>query len=122
MAFDWGDYLDLARTLETDKVSSFQEAALRSAVSRAYYAAYCYARNYASDREGLLLANKPSDHGLVKRHHLKKGRADLASELEDLRQWRNTCDYDDELSGDIRLLVKNAIQNAQDIIEECKSL
>ena len=90
MAFDWGDYLGLASTLEADKGSSFQEAALRSAVSRAYYAAYCYARNYARDQEGLLLANKPSDHGLVKRHHLKKGRADLASELDDLRQWRKS--------------------------------
>lgn len=41
--FDWGEYLRLARDLAT---RSEDEAALRSAISRAYYAAYGRAAAY----------------------------------------------------------------------------
>ena len=39
MSFDWSEYLDLAREL-----AKFSEAGQRSAISRAYYAAFCTAR------------------------------------------------------------------------------
>lgn len=47
MSFDWLEYLNLAQELagQATKPSS-QEAKLRSAVSRAYYAAFCEARNH----------------------------------------------------------------------------
>jgi hypothetical protein len=117
MAFNWIEYLEISRSLLGLEAHHSEEAAHRSAVSRAYYAAYCYARNHARDREGLILTNRPSDHGLVRRHHLKKGRVDLASELDDLRQWRNSCDYEDELEGNPKLLVAMAVQSAKDIMD-----
>jgi uncharacterized protein (UPF0332 family) len=47
MMFDWSDYLDLANELAGDIASqTTEEAKLRSSVSRAYYAAFCKARNY----------------------------------------------------------------------------
>jgi hypothetical protein len=116
MAFNWKEFLDLAIALQIGRSDYPHDAALRFAVSRAYYAAYCIARDYARDKEGLSLANMPSDHSLVRRHYLRHGRDDLASELDDLRQWRNVCDYEDEIKIDLSLLVEIAVQNARDII------
>lgn len=51
MTFDWTEFLKLARELQEradDADLPFApEAAKRTAVSRAYYAAFCHARNYA---------------------------------------------------------------------------
>jgi uncharacterized protein (UPF0332 family) len=49
MSFNWYEYFDLAQFLHTNgnnltKVT--QESAYRSAVSRAYYVAFCHAREY----------------------------------------------------------------------------
>jgi len=52
MAFDWREYFKLSQFLQGQGVSFTQEAAFRCAVSRAYYAAFCHARNYARDRLG----------------------------------------------------------------------
>jgi hypothetical protein len=46
MSFDWADYLKLAEALtQAPTVPGPEEAALRAAMSRAYYAAFCSARN-----------------------------------------------------------------------------
>lgn len=121
MAFDWKEYLELARFLQGQSgMTYWQEAASRSAVSRAYYAAYCHARNYARDREGFLPSGGPQDHGRVRGHFQASGRVSIASDLDDLRRWRNDCDYDDVIAGDLNQLVGSAPQNAQDIIEALK--
>ena len=59
MAFDWEDYLSLAKEL----ASRADEAALRSAASRAYYAVFCKARNNLR-REGATIP-RFSPHDLV---------------------------------------------------------
>ena len=59
MKFDWLEYFNLAKELaETSK-----EAELRSAVSRAYYSAFCLARNYLRDiqQDPRLSRNKTYD-------------------------------------------------------------
>jgi uncharacterized protein (UPF0332 family) len=48
--FDWREYLNLAKFLLDLKSSGISKEALyRCAVSRAYYSAFCWARNYAQD-------------------------------------------------------------------------
>ena len=55
MSFDWSEYLTLAQELTSASTSSpIQEAHLRAAVSRAYYAAFCKARNYLHNKDGYL--------------------------------------------------------------------
>jgi hypothetical protein len=48
--FEWKDYLELTRFLqqEAEKTDN-PERFLRTALSRAYYGAFCHARNYARD-------------------------------------------------------------------------
>ena len=57
MNFDWSEYLNLAQELAGRPTSlSNEEARLRSAISRAYYAAFCKARNHLRDNENLLIS------------------------------------------------------------------
>ncbi len=116
MAFDWKELLDLARFLQAQACSQVaREPALRGAISRAYYGAFCYVRNYARDRLGFQPRNSPEDHGRL-RAYLKKGKTQVLSErLDDLRQWRNECDYWDELPFDLTLQATLAIESASRI-------
>lgn len=64
MGFDWNEYLILAQFLGGDcGISYSEEAARRAAVSRAYYAAFCSARNYASSKLGFIPTKTGKDHG-----------------------------------------------------------
>ena len=64
MGFDWREYLILAQFLQGhSEIKYSEEAARRAAVSRAYYAAYCHARNYARDKLNFVPERKGIDHG-----------------------------------------------------------
>ena len=118
MAFDWKELLDLARFLQAQAGSQIgKEAALRGAISRAYYGAFCHVRNYARDRLGFRPRNGPEDHGRL-RAHLRKGKTRvLAERLDDLRLWRNQCDYWDELPFDLVLQTTLALINTSKIFD-----
>lgn len=116
MAFDWTDYLSLARLLQAQAHPGIsQEAFLRCAVSRAYYAAFCHARNYARDRHGLAPRYNGDDHSLVRRHFQTRREKGVASKLADLRAWRNMCDYNDVLP-DLPAMLAKALAEAQKVI------
>lgn len=113
MSFDWKEYLNLARFLAAEPGISFdQEAASRSAVSRAYYAAFCHARNYARDRHGFSPKGDPSDHPEVRTHFKKRaGFQKIALGLDRLRQRRNMADYENSvpsLPGDLAAALREA--------------
>ncbi len=102
MAFDWYDYLVLAHLLHTQAGNGIPvEAAWRTAVSRAYYAAFGHAYQYACTYLQFVPRRKPEDkaqdHGRLKAH-LQPRRHLVAQELGRLRHWRNACDYEDLLS------------------------
>jgi hypothetical protein len=116
MNFDWKDYLILAHALQQQAATGLnQEAALRSAISRAYYAAFCHARNYARDRHSLQLRYTGDDHFLVKQHFMTRRARGIAAKLDWLRQIRNKCDYEDSVADLAKLLV-SALQEAQMVI------
>ena len=71
MSFPWGDYLKVAEALiRARSTFASPEARYRTAISRAYYAAYCAARNHARDGEGYTPVPTGRDHGLVGNHYL----------------------------------------------------
>ncbi len=116
MAFDWADYLRLAQLLQSQSAPGVsQEAIARCAVSRAYYAAFCHARNYARDRHGLIPRYNGDDHALVKRHFLSRRERGVSVKLENLRNWRNLCDYSDVVS-DLPALLSQSLAEAQKVI------
>jgi uncharacterized protein (UPF0332 family) len=117
-AFDWLEYLELAKALADMKgVESFQEAAQRSAVSRAYFAAFCWARNYAKTKGEFKPSRDATVHKELRDYLANQGRSDIASALNRLRMWRNICDYEDEVS-DLDKLVSVSLDEAKNIIEK----
>jgi uncharacterized protein (UPF0332 family) len=118
MAFDWRKYLELARALEGHAGTDLDlvEAARRSAVSRAYYAAFCYARNYAVEYQGFSPRGDVDDHGKLKAHFKTGKTSKIAQRLDRLRQWRNECDYLDDVGPALKERVKEAIQEADKVL------
>jgi len=103
MMFDWSDYLDLAKELAGLTASqATEEAKLRSSVSRAYYAAFCKARNYLRDIEGRSIPSTGDAHVFVRdefRYSADRLRRKIGKNLNRLRIDRNKVDYDDSVTG-----------------------
>ena len=117
MPFDWKEYLVLARSLQLQAGSAGNpEAFLRSALSRAYYGAFCYARNYARDWLGFQPRNDADDHGRLREHLKQKRRRAVADKLQRLREWRNECDYHDQLSFDPQTVLNRALSEASYVV------
>ena len=118
MPFDWRQYLNLAGFLQGGAGGAVDvEAALRSAVSRAYYAAFCHARNYARDNQNFVLTGSPRDHALVRAHFSGRNEYQLAEWLDMLRRWRNGCDYDDTVQN-LPQMAGAAVGRAQDVLNQ----
>jgi hypothetical protein len=63
-----------------------------------------------------VLTNKPDEHGRLRQHYQKRGEIAVASDLELLRQWRNQCDYNDNVSN-LSLMIVGAVSGAQKIFD-----
>jgi uncharacterized protein (UPF0332 family) len=99
MSFDWSEFLKLAdELLKNPNSPGPKEASLRSATSRAYYAAFCCARNFARDNENFTPYNNAQDHREIRNHFRQRGgrvRRKIATDLNRLRDNRNKADYND---------------------------
>jgi len=91
--FDWTQYLILAKDLST---RSEEEAALRSAISRAYYAAFNQARAYCATKE--IEISKASDSHQVVWRVFDAGRTLRGIHVNGIRLMRRRvqADYDPE--------------------------
>ena len=89
---DGREFLDVATLL----VQRSEEGALRSSVSRSYYAAYNYARQTLRKLGFRRIADQRRNHGLVSRYFQNSGVSEIekaGSELLDLEGDRVTADY-----------------------------
>ncbi len=122
MSFEWGEFLELARALQGHSSPTYsEEASDRTAVSRAYYAAFGHARNYAMKKQNFKPTFKPEDHRFLRNHFREKGEPwiEVAESLQDLRIWRNMCDYENTVSN-LSTLTTSAIKNATKIFKQCR--
>ncbi len=108
MAFDWKDYLSLAEELSLRS----EESARRSAVSRAYYAAFCSARNHLKN-QGTQISFSEDSHKIVWESFQKKGKtyAAIYQNGNRLKNARRHSDYEDEirnLSDSVAAALKDA--------------
>lgn len=119
MAFDWSEYLLFARKISGEAVCCSEEAELRSAISRAYYAAFCCARNRARDALGFVPSGRSEDHQKVPEFFSNMGATHIETLLRGLRDWRNTCDYADTMPAkkrNLRIGLYMVILDAQTVI------
>jgi uncharacterized protein (UPF0332 family) len=103
MSFDWAQFLKLANELAPRPINPLsEEAKLRSAISRAYYANHCKARNHLRDKEKALLRIGDNVHRFVIEQFLNspdRTRKDLGKDLNRLRIERRKADYEDKFPG-----------------------
>ena len=118
MNFDWKEYLNLARFLQNCCDSDFsQEASSRSSVSRAYFAAFCCARNYARDKLNFTSEKTPDVHEDVRTMLEDNGMSNEAEILDQLRKWRNECDYEDTIHTQrLSRILTDSLKRAESLI------
>ena len=122
MSFDWTDYLTLARALQQDPESPGpREASFRCAASRAYYAAFKCAFNYAQS-DGYLPRNSGEDHKALQRHFRHsvssdRTRKEISVSLNRLYDHRRKADYDDYMGTRPDALADQAIEQATRVIQ-----
>ena len=101
--FDWTGYLTVAEDLYAGRgTTASEEARLRAAVSRAYYAAFCPARDLLIDEGEISPARRdePRLHVEVATRFKSKSdgrRAKIGKWLFRMREHRNACDYEAEV-------------------------
>lgn len=122
MPFDWSEFLALARDVQRRAGAGYsEEASNRTAVSRAYYAAFGCVRTFAESGLGFQSHGTAADHTRLI-NYLQGDRRwiSLANILRRLRGWRNQCDYDPDVPG-LQVLVTIALQDAEDVLQQIPS-
>lgn len=101
MTFDWSQYLNLAQKLTGTPDNLGDEAALRSAISRAYYAAFIKGRNFLRDKESVIIPNERTHQYVINtfKNHPDSVRQKIGQRLARLRSYRNQADYEDTISN-----------------------
>ena len=125
MSFNWSEYLWLANALLSDPNSPGpEEASFRSAISRAYYAAFCSARNFGRDRREFVPQRDARDHWLVINtfsNSYDRDRRKIGLDLDRLYTHRCLADYEDFLR-DPGSTAKASVETARKVISGLKSL
>ena len=127
MNLDWSEYFNLAKELaETSK-----EAELRSAVSRAYYSAFCLARNYLRDIQQYprlwrnktyeINAHKYVAEKFIYNQSKSQIMREIGKDLSRLRKMRNKADYEDSMFN-LKREARTALMLAQNIISALSNL
>lgn len=118
--FDWADLLDLAEELVQ---RTGDEAAERSAISRASYACFCTARR-SLDPDGLRIPKSGSGHAIVwTAFHTGPTRTHrrIANQGRRLRLWRSKSEYDDTYP-DLSKEARTAVDVARRLLSDLASL
>jgi uncharacterized protein (UPF0332 family) len=128
MSFDYRDYLYVAQELtrKTPTRPASEEARLRSAISRAYYAVFLTAKDYLEQNSSILIPDDGTVHSFIRIQFQARGRTDgkfrrIAIELGILHELRKKADYG-ALIENISLEVDKALQRAQDALDKLGEL
>jgi uncharacterized protein (UPF0332 family) len=126
MSFDWESYLWVARELAGEEVSGVdEEAKLRAAISRAYYAAFHKARLHLENADHD--PRVPIDgkaHEYVRQefeNHPEQARKLIGQNLGRLKSFRTRADYRDIFSR-LKETTSLSLKIAQEIIDGLESL
>ena len=127
MTYDWSEFLEFAKALEADPSSPGpQEAALRSAASRAYYAAFNEALRFAQ-LEGYDPMQSSNVHAALRKFYWPHKSRDarrrrIADQLKKCWDQRRRADYDPEPHAKPEYMAVWAIGMAENVLNELESL
>ena len=126
MSFDWTEYHSLAQELAGQPVSprpAEQEARLRAAISRAYYAVFCRARNHLRDKERRTIPRKDI-HKYVREEFRSRPdqlRQQIGHDLNRLHIDRCKADYEDTV-GKVVQMAQMDLLLAGEVLASLESL
>lgn len=112
MIFRWEEYLVLAKELSRKG----SEAATRSAISRAYYAAYQAARRHKGSKRALV--TRGGSHGATWNALKDSGNANwrrAGNQGRHILECRRKADYDDEVH-ELTPMMHRTIKTAEEIL------
>lgn len=122
MSFDWSHYLDIAQDLYKHAASSpHQEANLRCAISRAYYATFHKARLHLYDKWGISVPDDATAHTEVRKEFKGIGERQIAATLNRMRIDRNKADYNDSVRN-LNLITKENLKRANQVFTDLRKL
>ena len=124
MTFDWAEYLALAQELAGQAGGAAgPEARLRSSVSRAYYAAFCNARNFLRDVKHVSIPRENVHSFVISlfQRGADNNEKKVGADLDRLRRARNQADYDDSLPN-VQQVMKSTLLQAQQAISTLGNL
>ena len=110
MPFDWNVYLSLACRLanDNDYLKNYEQAVLRTAISRAYYSVFCQAK----EKKNITVKDKVHKYVIdAYKNSTNKNEQLIGKELEALRRNRVDADYYKNKNftvNNVRLLVAKA--------------
>lgn len=120
MGFQWSDFCDIAQYLHSHagEIGLPEEAALRCAISRAYYSAFRHALNYAKDNGDYVEPDNPAkNHQEIRKYFQRKNIVRISTRLDRLHQMRKDADYEDAAYTINKLSVSAAISEAKKVLE-----
>lgn len=118
--FDWTKYQVLAEELGR---RTSDEASLRSAISRAYYAAFCKARNHLL-QEGEQIPKTGRAHKIVWDKYRKadqRRQKSIGTTGDRLRRQRGKADYDDTFP-DLLSILQSTTTSARQLLEALENI
>ncbi len=122
--FDWNEYLYIAQELAGRRANRpGLEAKLRSAISRAYYAAFIQARNHLRDVDGERIPTSNAHRYVARKYAASSDirRKDIGWKLANLSQIRNKADYNDVIN-DLPAATQRVLVRAGQIITQINNL
>jgi uncharacterized protein (UPF0332 family) len=115
--FEWEDFLDLAEALANEPSN---EAAARSAISRAYYTTFHSGRDYLV-RAGVPIDRSRNAHLQVQDELRRKSEA-VGQIVKRHHVWRKYADYDDFSIPNVARQAVLAVTLASETIDVIKAL
>lgn len=127
VTFCWKHYLDLAEDLAK---SQTDEAKLRASISRAYYAAFCNARNYMLNKDNNDFPLRQDHHKYLVNYYkgeLDESKSDIegirlkiGKDLDVMRIARGSVDYREDISklGNLKEKAKEVIRKSKRVISD----
>ena len=127
MSFDWEDFSTIADALCTNSdLRALGEARYRTAISRAYYAAFHQAISFAeNDTAAFTRGRTGQDHKNVQDYFQAssdRNRRRIATNLARLHDNRKMADYDDTIIGSVQSLAQSSVAVARNIINTLPGL
>jgi uncharacterized protein (UPF0332 family) len=115
--FEWENFLDLAEVLAAEPNN---EAAARSAISRAYYATFHTGRDYLV-RAGIPIDRSRNAH-LQVQDELRHKNETIGQDVKRLHVWRKYADYDTQSIPDVAGQAAVAVTLARETIDAIKAI